>query len=73
MFKDRINELIKSKVVRQPPPRRVQKAEEFEQVLAPVLAHWFNHQTHRRGHVRALLTGLVGEAPELDLLYFQRL
>ena len=32
----------------------------FEQQLAPALAHWFNHQTHHRGHVHALLTGLVG-------------
>ena len=36
-------------------------------------AHWFNHQTHHRGQVHALLTGLVGSAPELDLLFFQRL
>jgi uncharacterized damage-inducible protein DinB len=53
--------------------RRVSSPEEFEQQLAPALAHWFNHQTHHRGHVHALLTGLVGQAPELDLLYFQRL
>src|SRR5271155_4488483 len=53
--------------------RRVSSPEQFEQQLAPALAHWFNHQTHHRGHVHALLTGLVGEAPELDLLYFQRL
>jgi uncharacterized damage-inducible protein DinB len=53
--------------------RRVSTPEEFEQQLAPALAHWFNHQTHHRGHVHALLTGLVGEAPELDLLIFQRL
>jgi len=53
--------------------RRVSSPEEFEQQLAPALAHWFNHQTHHRGHVHALLTGLVGEAPELDLLIFQRL
>ena len=52
--------------------RRVSSPEEFEQQLAPALAHWFNHQTHHRGHVHALLTGLVGEAPELDLLIFQR-
>ena len=52
--------------------RRVSTPEEFEQQLAPALAHWFNHQTHHRGHVHALLTGLVGEAPELDLLIFQR-
>jgi uncharacterized damage-inducible protein DinB len=53
--------------------RRVSSPDEFEQALAPALAHWFNHQTHHRGHVHAMLTGLVGEAPELDLLYFQRL
>jgi uncharacterized damage-inducible protein DinB len=53
--------------------RRVSSPQEFEQQLAPALAHWFNHQTHHRGQVHALLTGLVGEAPELDLLFFQRL
>jgi uncharacterized damage-inducible protein DinB len=53
--------------------RRVSSPEEFEQQLAPALAHWFNHQSHHRGQVHALLTGLVGKAPELDLLYFQRL
>jgi uncharacterized damage-inducible protein DinB len=53
--------------------RRVSSPEQFEQQLAPALAHWFNHQTHHRGQVHAVLTGLVGEAPELDLLFFQRL
>jgi uncharacterized damage-inducible protein DinB len=53
--------------------RRVSSPQEFEQQLAPALAHWFNHQTHHRGQVHALLTGLVGEAVELDLLFFQRL
>lgn len=53
--------------------RRVSAPEWFEQQLAPALAHWFNHQTHHRGQVHALLTGLVGEAPALDLLFFQRL
>jgi uncharacterized damage-inducible protein DinB len=53
--------------------RRVSSPEQFEQHLAPALAHWFNHQTHHRGQVHALLTGLVGKAPELDLLFFQRL
>jgi uncharacterized damage-inducible protein DinB len=52
--------------------RRVSSPEQFEQQLAPALAHWFNHQTHHRGQVHAL-TGLAGEAPELDLLFFQRL
>jgi uncharacterized damage-inducible protein DinB len=53
--------------------RRVSTPEVFEQPLAPALAHWFNHQTHHRGQVHALLTGLVGRAPELDLLFYQRL
>ncbi|HWZ47998.1 MAG TPA: DinB family protein [Herbaspirillum sp.] len=43
------------------------------QVVAPALAHWFNHQTHHRGQVHAMLTGLTGNAPELDLLFYQRL
>ena len=33
------------------------------------LAHWLNHQTRHRGQIHALLTGLVGTAPELDLLF----
>jgi uncharacterized damage-inducible protein DinB len=53
--------------------RRVSSPEQFEQQLAPALAHWFNHQTHHRGQVHGLLTGLTGQAPELDLLFFQRL
>jgi uncharacterized damage-inducible protein DinB len=53
--------------------RRVSSPEEFEQQLGPALAHWFNHQTHHRGQVHALLTGLTGVAPELDLLFYQRL
>jgi uncharacterized damage-inducible protein DinB len=44
----------------------------YEQELSGALDHFFNHQTHHRGQVHALLTGLVGEAPELDLVYFQR-
>lgn len=53
--------------------RRVSTPEVFEQPLGPALAHWFNHQTHHRGQVHGLLTGLVGQAPELDLLFYQRL
>jgi uncharacterized damage-inducible protein DinB len=30
-------------------------------------------KSHHRGQVHAMLTGLIGKAPELDLLYFQRL
>lgn len=42
------------------------------QPLAPALAHLFNHQTHHRGQVHALLTRLAGEAPGLDLITYQR-
>jgi uncharacterized damage-inducible protein DinB len=53
--------------------RRVSTPDEVIQPLWPALAHWFNHQTHHRGQAHAILTGLLGRAPELDLLYFQRL
>ena len=53
--------------------RRVSTPEEFVQPLAPALAHWFNHQTHHRGQAHMILTSLGKTAPELDLLYFQRL
>lgn len=44
------------------------------QTLGSVLDHVFNHQTHHRGQVHALLTGLIGQdgAPSLDLVQFQR-
>lgn len=38
---------------------------------APAVAHFFNHQTHHRGQVHALLTRLSGSAPSLDLIYYQ--
>jgi uncharacterized damage-inducible protein DinB len=52
--------------------RRVSTPEPFVQPITQALAHLFNHQTHHRGQIHALLTGLIGRAPELDLLYFQR-
>jgi len=42
------------------------------QPLYPALLHAFNHQTHHRGQAHALLTRLTGEAPPLDLIYYQR-
>jgi uncharacterized damage-inducible protein DinB len=53
--------------------RRVSTPEPQVQALAPALAHWFNHQTHHRGQAHTILTGLTGNGPELDLLYYQRL
>ena len=43
------------------------------QVLADILLHLFNHQTHHRGQAHACLSILTGgEPPSLDLLAFQK-
>jgi len=43
------------------------------QLLADILMHLFNHQTHHRGQAHACLSILTGSAPpSLDLLVFQR-
>ncbi|MGB8816801.1 MAG: DinB family protein [Rhizobiaceae bacterium] len=44
----------------------------ISQRLAPALAHFFNHQTHHRGQASAILTAFGEEAPQMDLIYFQR-
>ncbi len=54
--------------------RTIVNPQEITQPLAPALAHFFNHQTHHRGQVHALLTGIGGRAaaPSLDMIIFQR-
>ena len=52
--------------------RRVSTPEEFEQALAPALAHFFNHQTHHRGQAHSILCGFGERGLVMDLLYFQR-
>ena len=52
--------------------RTVVRPQTITQNLAAALAHFFNHQTHHRGQCHAMLTRLAGEAPELDLLIYQR-
>lgn len=52
--------------------RPITNPAEVEQPLAPALTHFFNHQTHHRGQVHCLLTGLGLNAPSLDLILFQR-
>jgi uncharacterized damage-inducible protein DinB len=42
------------------------------QRLAPALDHFFNHQTHHRGHAHMILSVLGKSPPVLDLVYFQR-
>lgn len=44
----------------------------IEQELRYALPHVFNHQTHHRGQVHALLTKMTGDAPSLDLILYQR-
>lgn len=46
--------------------------ETFKQILAAIVPHLFNHQTHHRGQVHCLLTGLGSEVPSLDMIAFQR-
>ncbi len=52
--------------------RPITNPRDVTQPLAPALAHFFNHQTHHRGQVHCLMTQLAGEAPSLDLIYYQR-
>lgn len=44
------------------------------QPLHSALTHLFNHQTHHRGQIHALMTALEGRdfAPSLDLIVYQR-
>jgi uncharacterized damage-inducible protein DinB len=53
--------------------RSITNPTEVEQPLAPVLMHFFNHQTHHRGQVHCLLTGFGLAGPVLDLAAFQRI
>lgn len=46
---------------------------QFEQPRSEVLTHWFNHQTHHRGHAHAILSIVTGrEPPSLDMLGMHR-
>src|SRR5437899_4657006 len=70
LWVDGLDEARLSGVIRY---RRVSTPDEFVQPLMPALDHWFNHQTHHRGQAHVILTSLGKTAPELDLLYYQRL
>ncbi len=52
--------------------RTITNPKDVEQPLAPILLHLFNHQTHHRGQVHAMLTGLGAPSLALDLPWFQR-
>ena len=38
--------------------------------MLPVLAHFFNHQTHHRGQAHAMLSSTRVAPPPIDLIYF---
>ena len=48
--------------------------QQIEQILAPALDHFFNHQTHHRGQAHALVSGFLGNdrTPSFDLIIYQR-
>ena len=54
--------------------RTFSKPADIEQVLAPALDHFFNHQTHHRGQAHALLSSMIGNerTPSFDLIIYQR-
>jgi uncharacterized damage-inducible protein DinB len=68
-YVDALDEVLLAGTIRY---RSTRSPAEIEQRLAPLLLHFFNHQTHHRGQAHCLLTGVAGEAPSLDLLIFQR-
>jgi len=54
--------------------RTVVNPQDIEQVLAPALDHFFNHQTHHRGQAHAMLSAIIGNdrTPSFDLIIYQR-
>jgi uncharacterized damage-inducible protein DinB len=46
--------------------RTISNPAEFEQPLASALIHFFNHQTHHRGQVHAMLTQAGGAPSDTD-------
>ena len=54
--------------------RTIVRPVDITQALAPALSHFFNHQTHHRGQVHALLSARAGRdaTPSMDLIIFQR-
>ena len=51
---------------------RTTRGERFSTELRQLLSHLFNHQTHHRGQLHALLKDAGADPPVLDLIYFMR-
>ena len=47
--------------------RTIVRPVDITQALAPALSHFFNHQTHHRGQVHAMLAQTAVPPPSLDL------
>jgi uncharacterized damage-inducible protein DinB len=54
--------------------RTMSNPADIEQQLSFALDHFFNHQTHHRGHAHGILSHFLGNdaTPSLDLIVFQR-
>lgn len=43
-----------------------------QRTVADMLGHLYNHQTHHRGQIHALLSDAAADPPPLDLIYYLR-
>ena len=68
-----VDALTGDEILRKITYRSITSAKLIEQPMWQALAHFFNHQTHHRGQVHAMLTRITGAAAELDLIIYQRL
>lgn len=50
---------------------RTSKGVQMENPLEPILMHWFNHQTHHRGQVTAMLSQQGVDFGLTDLIYIK--
>ena len=50
----------------------IRRDQRYCEPLAEILAHVFNHQSHHRGQLHAMIYQLTGVSLELDLIDFQR-
>ncbi len=50
---------------------RSASGQEYTLPVAQLLGHVFNHGTHHRGQISAVMTQLGYPCPEMDLIYFQ--
>lgn len=67
-----IDQMLEKDFMRTMIYRTVRKPLVMQQPLGAALFHFFNHQTHHRGQVHAMLTQIGRKPAALDMLYFQR-